>query len=82
MPCPYANILGKPNTGVHSIRIFGLALVDTVLTILGAYVIAKAYKINFFYSFIGLFVLGEILHYVFGVKTAFLEKINLVPDCR
>ena len=82
MPCPYANILGKPNTGVHSIRIFGLALTDTVLTILGAYVIAKAYKINFLYSFIGLFILGEILHYVFGVKTAFLEKINLVPDCR
>ena len=77
MPCPYANILGKPNTGVHSIRIFGLALVDTVLTILGAYVIAKAYKINFYYSFIGLFVLGEILHYVFGVKSAFLEKIHL-----
>ena len=32
MPCPFpfpfANILGKPNTGVHSIRLFGLSVID------------------------------------------------------
>lgn len=81
MSCPYANILGEPNTGVHSIRVLGIALVDTVLTVLAAYVIAKAYKINFWYSFVGLFVLGEVLHYIFGVNTAFLRMINLSPDC-
>ena len=36
---------------------------------------------NFLYVFIILFILGEILHYIFGVKTAFLEKINLSPEC-
>lgn len=82
MSCPYANILGKPNTGVHSIRLFGLAVVDTVLTIIGAYVISKAYNIVFWKSLLGLFVLGEVLHYIFGANTAFLQMINLSPDCR
>jgi hypothetical protein len=82
MSCPYANIFGKPNTGVHSIRLFGLAVVDTVLTIIGAFIIAKVYKINFWYTLLSFFVLGEILHYVFGTKTAFLSMINLSPDCR
>ena len=81
MPCPFANILGEPNTGVHSIRIFGLAFVDLFLTIIGAFIIAKAYKIDFWKSLVGLFVLGEILHYVFGTKTAFLENIGLTPNC-
>lgn len=81
MGCPYANLFGEPNTGVHSIRLFGFAVVDTLLTVLVAYITHKAYKINFFYSFLGWFVLGEVLHYVFGVRTAFLEKINLVNDC-
>ena len=81
MSCPYANLFGEPNTGVHSIRVFGIAVVDTVLTVLAAYVIAKAYKINFWYSFVGLFVLGEILHYLFGTKTAFLKMIGLEPNC-
>ena len=81
MPCPYAHIFGAPNTGLHSIRLFGIAVVDTVLTVLAAYVIAKAYKINFWHSLVGLFVLGEILHYIFGVNTAFLNFIGLTPNC-
>ena len=82
MYCPYADIFGKPNTGVHSIRLFGLAVVDIALTIIGAYVISKAYKIVFWQALLGLFVLGEILHYIFGTNTAFLQMINLSPDCR
>jgi len=82
MPCPYANILGEPNKGVHSIRLFGLSVVDIVLTIIGAYVISKAYNIDFWKSLLGFFVLGEVLHYIFGANTAFLKMINLSPDCR
>ena len=81
-PFPYANILGKPNTGVHSIRIFGLAFVDIFLTMIASVVMAEALKINVVLSFVLWFVLGEALHYAFGVKTAFLEKINIVPECR
>lgn len=81
MPCPYANIFGKPKTGVHSIRIFDLALVDIVLTIIAAYLTAHSLKINFFLSLTVWFVAGEVLHYIFGVRTAFLEKIGINIDC-
>ena len=81
MPCPYANILGEPNTGAHSIRLFGFSVVDIFLTILAAYLISKAYKINFWYFLLGLFILGEILHYIFGTKTAFLKMLGLDPSC-
>jgi hypothetical protein len=81
MSCPYANLLGEPNTGVHSIRILGFAFVDILLTIIVAFITAKLFKINFWYIFIVWFVLGEILHYFFGVNSAFLKIINLSPNC-
>ena len=81
MPCPYANILGIPKTGVHSIRIFGFATVDILLTILAAHLTARSLNINFWLSLLVWFVSGEILHYVFGVRTAFLEKIGINIDC-
>jgi hypothetical protein len=81
MPCPFANILGVPETGVHSVRIFGFALFDSILTIIAAYVIAKVYKINFWYSLVTFFILGEVLHYLFGTNTAFLKMIGLTRNC-
>lgn len=34
--CKYKDILGRPNEGVHSFRIFNIAIVDVLLTILAA----------------------------------------------
>lgn len=81
MSCPFANILGVPETGVHSVRIFGFALFDSILTIIGAYFIAKAYKINFWHSLVGFFIIGEVFHYIFGTNTAFLKMIGLTRNC-
>ena len=81
MSCPYANIFGIPKTGVHSIRIFDFAVVDTVLTILAALITAKVFKIHIGISLFLWFFTGEVLHYIFGVRSAFLEKIGLAPDC-
>jgi len=81
MSCPFANILGEPNTGAHSIRVFGFSLVDWILTIIGAYFIAKIYTINFWYALLGFFVLGEVLHYLFGANTAFIKMIGLARNC-
>ena len=39
MLCKYKDILGKVGQGVHSYRLFGIAIVDVLLTILGAYII-------------------------------------------
>ena len=81
MVCPYANALGVPGQGVHSTRIFGLALNDIVMTIIGAILIAFIFDINVWKSLLGLFVLGEVLHYVFGTRTAFLTMIGITPNC-
>ena len=81
MSCPYANYLGVPGQGVHSTRILGMALNDWLATIILAILISFMFNVNFIYSLVGLFILGEVLHYVYGVKTAFLEMIGLEPQC-
>jgi hypothetical protein len=81
MSCPYANALGVPGQGIHSTRIFGLALNDILLTIIGAILIALVFNINVWKSLFWFFVLGEVLHYVFGTQTAFLTMIGLKPVC-
>ena len=70
MLCKYKNILGKVGEGVHSYRIFNIAIVDVVLTIIGAYIIYLFLpKINYFVILISLFILGIILHRFFCVRT-------------
>jgi hypothetical protein len=81
MPCPYANALGVPGEGVHSKRIFGLALFDTVATIILAILFAWVFQIPIWKSLFFWFVLGEVLHYVFGTQTAFLKALGLAPQC-
>ena len=81
MSCPYANALGVPGEGVHAQRFMGLALNDTIATVVAALLTAWLFNISFLYSLIGWFVAGEILHYAFGVNTAFLKMIGITP-CR
>jgi len=67
----YKNLFGAPKTGVHSYRIFNIAIVDTLLTICLAYVI-KQYiypSMNFGYILVGCFFSGIILHRLFCVRT-------------
>ena len=81
MPCPFATILGTRGQGFHSTRFLGLALYDTIGTIIVAIVTSFIFKIPVLYSFIYWFVAGEILHYLFGVDSAFLEYIGMTPKC-
>jgi len=75
MLCQYKDALGEVGKGVHSYRIFNIAIVDVLLTILGAYII---HLFTPSYSFISilifLFVLGVILHRIFCVRTT-VDKI-------
>ena len=77
MPCPYANILGVPGEGVHAQRFMGLALNDTIATIIAALITSFVFNVSFLYSLLGWFIGGEILHYAFGVNTAFLTMISI-----
>ena len=69
MLCKYKNILGKPDTGIHSYRIFNIAIADVLLTIIAAALISWLAGLNFLLILIILFLLGIILHRIFCVRT-------------
>jgi len=79
MSCPYANILGTPGEGVHAQRFLGLSLNDMIATLVVALLTKWFFDIPLLYSILGWFILGELLHYIMGVNTAFLEKIGIRP---
>jgi len=75
MLCKYKDIFGKVGEGIHSYRIFNIAIVDVLLTILAAYLIHLFYKkYSFLFILLILFILGIILHRIFCVKTT-IDKL-------
>lgn len=80
MGCPYKNLFGAPGTGPHAYRFMGLAVVDTGLTILAAWIASWwVGGFTFLQYFLILLVIGEVLHYIFGVNTALLNTFGLQP---
>ena len=82
--CKYANALGEPGKGVHSIRLFNIAIVDVLSTIALAFLFAIFFKYVikldvaflsiFFTTLVSLFILGIILHRLFCVRTT-IDKL-------
>lgn len=81
MPCPFASALGIPHKGFHEERIGDYAYNDVIGTFGLAGITTLLFKIDIRKTIIGWFVLGEIMHYAFGVNTAFLQNFNLSPEC-
>ena len=69
--CPYRNILGKPNQGIHSYRIpfVNLAVMDIVMTILLAVLLSWIFKWNIWIVLILCFIAGILAHRIFCVRT-------------
>ena len=63
--CKYKDALGEPNKGIHSYRLFGVAIVDVIMTIILAFIISYIFKKSFLYTTIFLFILGIFLHRLF-----------------
>ena len=81
--CKYKDILGTPRVGIHSYRIFDLAIMDILFTIIGGIGIGYFMKRvvpwwNIYTTIGGLFLLGIILHRVFCVRTT-VDKL-LFPN--
>jgi len=74
MLCEYSDIFGKPNEGVHSIRIFNIAIVDLFLTILVAYFASIYFNESFLFVLLILLIIGIVLHRLFCVRTT-IDKI-------
>ena len=71
MFCNYSDIFGKVGEGLHSYRIFNIAVIDVIFTIIGAYFLQKSLlkEYKYYEVLLGLFLLGVIMHRLFCVRT-------------
>lgn len=74
MLCKYKDILGKPKKGIHSYRLFNIAVADVALTLIVSKLISVYTKIPVYKTFIVLFLLGILLHRLFCVRTT-IDKL-------
>ena len=71
--CVYKDSLGVPGKGPHT-HFMGVAWRDVVYTIIGGTILAFLMEWNIFYSIVGVFIVGIILHRLFCVRTT-LDKL-------
>jgi hypothetical protein len=64
-------IFGPIGEGIHSYRVFNIAIIDVIGTIIGAYLLHRFLlpTIPFYQVLFGLFLLGIVLHRIFCVRT-------------
>jgi len=69
--CKYKNAFGIPGLGIHSYRVYNIAIVDVIETMIGALLIKYLFfpKYSYFLILILLFTLGIVLHRMFCVRT-------------
>ena len=67
--CKYKDIFGKVGEGAHSVRFFNFAVIDTLLTLVLAYIINYYLKTNLLVIFIVLIILSIAIHRLFCVET-------------
>lgn len=72
--CKYRHYFGKEGNGVHSYRIFNIAIVDVLATILVAFFVSYFFRFPFLYCLAGFFLLGIIFHRLFCVRTT-IDKL-------
>jgi hypothetical protein len=78
--CPFNKfnkIFGTPGKGAHSFRLLHSALVDYVLTLVGAILIAYLTNIPVVLTTISLFIIGIIIHILFGIPTEAVKYLGL-----
>ncbi len=78
--CKYKNILGKPNEGIHSVRLFNISIMDVLLTIILG-ILIQLFLMRVCHIYIDLFIilfilfsLGILLHRLFCVRTT-IDKL-------
>lgn len=80
MYCPFKrfkDVFGIPGQGVHRYRFLNAALFDYIGTIFLAIILSKFTKIPFVLSTIIMFILGIVLHVLFGVNTETVKFLGL-----
>ena len=72
--CKYKNMFGAPEKGIHSYRLFNVAIVDFVMTVIGAYIISVIIKKPVLNTFLVIFIIGIVMHRLFCVRTT-IDKL-------
>jgi hypothetical protein len=78
--CRCKHVFGKPGESAYRFRIFDIAIADTVLTVLLAYVISYLSGISLMYVIPWTFIFGIVLHHIFCVRTT-VDKL-LFPNLK
>lgn len=68
--CKYKDSLGKPNIGIHSYRLGGIAIVDYIMTLAVALFTSYLTKIPLNITTVFWLLLAMFLHWLFCVKTS------------
>lgn len=77
--CPYKQLFGKPGTGIHSVRIANIAILDILVTLIVAYTLCLVFpSVPKYIFFIGIFIVGIVIHRLFCVRTT-VDKL-LFPN--
>ena len=78
--CPlnkWNDLFGLPGQGAHKYKVFNVIGVDNMMTIVGAIFLTYQFNIPFPLSIIGLYVIGIVLHMLFGVQTKSLTFLGV-----
>jgi hypothetical protein len=67
--CQYANIFGEPGKGAHKYRIFNIAIVDLVLTLIVCLYISTKTSLNIGVIILTALILSVFIHKFFCVKS-------------
>ena len=73
--CRYKDVFGAPGTGVHSVRLLGLAAVDLGLTLVAALVLSRASRLSPWVCIVVFVASGVLLHRLFCVDTVLNKAI-------
>jgi hypothetical protein len=76
--CKYKDVFGRPKEGAHALRVFDVAIVDVVLTLVFAAAVSMYFHVPAWQCALGLFALGIVAHRAFCVRTT-VDKW-LFPD--
>ena len=75
--CKYKDIFGKPGKGIHSIRIFNLAIIDVFFTIVLAFILSILLQRSIGIIMIILFISSIFIHKLFCVKATLTNSYDL-----
>lgn len=75
MLCQYKHVFGKEGNGVHSVRVFDIAVIDVFFTMLAAWWLSNQLKVSFIIVMMVLMVIAVIVHRLFCVNTTINKAI-------